>query len=84
MHDATLAACANIVGPVMAENRQPIAKHERSTGGAAFYQIYETRDGRHIVLAGQETKFVRNLLNALERQTSSRSACAGPARISSR
>jgi len=65
MHDAMLAACANIVGPVMAEGRQPVAKHERSTGGAAFYQIYETRDARHIVLGGQEEKFVRNLLNAL-------------------
>jgi crotonobetainyl-CoA:carnitine CoA-transferase CaiB-like acyl-CoA transferase len=67
MHDALLAASANIVGPVMGEGRQPVAKHERSTGGAAFYQIYETRDGRHIVLGGQEAKFVRNLLNALER-----------------
>lgn len=67
MHDAVLAACANIVGPVMTEGRQPVAKHERSTGGAAFYQIYETRDGRHIVLGGQEEKFVRNLLNAIER-----------------
>ena len=67
MHDATLAACANIVGPVMAEGRQPVAKHERTTGGAAFYQIYATRDGRHIVLAGQEPKFIRNLLNALAR-----------------
>jgi crotonobetainyl-CoA:carnitine CoA-transferase CaiB-like acyl-CoA transferase len=68
MHDATLAACANIVGPVLAENRQPVPKHERSTGGAAFYQIYETRDGRHIVLAGQEPKFIRNLLTALKRE----------------
>jgi len=67
MHDATLAACANIAGRTMAEGRHPIAKHERSTGGAAFYQIYETRDGRHIVLAGQEPKFIRNLLNALGR-----------------
>jgi crotonobetainyl-CoA:carnitine CoA-transferase CaiB-like acyl-CoA transferase len=67
MHDAMLAACANIVGPVMAEGRQPVAKHERSTGGAAFYQIYETRDARHVALGGQEAKFVRNLLNALAR-----------------
>ena len=67
MHDALLAASANIVGPVMAEGRQPVAKHERSTGGAAFYQIYQTRDARHIVLGGQEEKFVRNLLNALAR-----------------
>jgi crotonobetainyl-CoA:carnitine CoA-transferase CaiB-like acyl-CoA transferase len=68
MHDATVAACANIVGPVLAENRQPLPKHERSTGGAAFYQIYEMRDGRHILLAGQEPKFIRNLLGALKRE----------------
>jgi crotonobetainyl-CoA:carnitine CoA-transferase CaiB-like acyl-CoA transferase len=67
MHDATLAACANIVGPTFAENRQPIAKHERTTGGAAFYHVYETRDHRHIVLAGQERKFIENLLHALAR-----------------
>jgi crotonobetainyl-CoA:carnitine CoA-transferase CaiB-like acyl-CoA transferase len=67
MHDATLAACANLVGPVMVEGRHPIAKHERTTGGAALNRIYETRDARYIVLAGQEPKFIRNLLNALER-----------------
>jgi len=67
MHDTMLAACGNLFGPVMVEGRQPIAKHERSTGGAAFYQIYDTHDGRQIVLAGQEAKFVRNLLNALSR-----------------
>ncbi len=67
MHDAMLAACANIVGPTFAEGRQPVARHERTTGGAAFYQVYETRDGRHIVLAGQERKFVENLLRALDR-----------------
>ena len=67
MHDAMLAACANITGATFAENRQPVARHERSLGGSAFYQIYKTRDGRHIVLAGQEAKFVENLLNALGR-----------------
>ena len=84
MHDAMLAACANIVGPTLAEDRQPVAKHERTTGGAAFYQIYRTRDGRHIVLAGQETKFIRNLLNALDAPISLRLACAARDRISSR
>jgi len=67
MHDSILAACANIAGPALAENRQPIAKHERSLGGAAFNQIYPTADDRHLVLAGQEKKFVENLLNALGR-----------------
>jgi crotonobetainyl-CoA:carnitine CoA-transferase CaiB-like acyl-CoA transferase len=78
MHDATLAACANIVGPVMAQGRQPVARDERTTGGAAFYQIYETRDGRHVVLAGQEPKFVHNLLNALDRPDLIAPCLAGP------
>jgi crotonobetainyl-CoA:carnitine CoA-transferase CaiB-like acyl-CoA transferase len=67
MHDTMLAASANIVGPTLAEKRQPNPKHERNTGGAAFYQIYRTRDGRHLVLAGQEKKFILNLLQALGR-----------------
>jgi crotonobetainyl-CoA:carnitine CoA-transferase CaiB-like acyl-CoA transferase len=67
MHDATLAACANIVGPTLAQDRQPNPREERNTGGAAFYQIYATRDGRHLVLAGQEKKFIVNLLTALQR-----------------
>ncbi|MEX5684748.1 CaiB/BaiF CoA transferase family protein [Pseudomonas silesiensis] len=65
MHDATLAGCLNILGPAMSEGRHPIAKHERTTGGSAFYRTYQTRDGRYIALAGQESKFVRLLLDAL-------------------
>jgi crotonobetainyl-CoA:carnitine CoA-transferase CaiB-like acyl-CoA transferase len=67
MHEAILAACPNVLGPVFAENRQPIPKHERSMGGSAFYQIYETADGRHLVLGGQEIKFVHNLLSEFGR-----------------
>lgn len=67
MHESILAATANVLGPTFAEGRQPNSKHERTTGGAAFYQIYETADGRHLTLAGQEPKFIRNLLGALER-----------------
>lgn len=67
MHDATLAACRNLLGPAFAEKRDPDPKQERTTGGSAFYRIYRTRDGRHVVLAGQEPKFVRNLLGALGR-----------------
>ena len=67
MYDATLAATANILGPTLAENRQPVARHERTTGGSAFYRLYETADGRHLALGGQEMKFVRNLLGALGR-----------------
>ncbi|HUQ73941.1 MAG TPA: CoA transferase [Burkholderiales bacterium] len=67
MHDVTVAGLSNILGPVLAENRQPVPSHERTTGGSAFYRIYETADGRHLVLGGQEMKFVRNLLGALGR-----------------
>jgi crotonobetainyl-CoA:carnitine CoA-transferase CaiB-like acyl-CoA transferase len=67
MHDAMLAGCANILGPTFAQNRQPVARHERTTGGSAFYRLYETADGRHLALGGQEMKFVRNLLAALGR-----------------
>jgi crotonobetainyl-CoA:carnitine CoA-transferase CaiB-like acyl-CoA transferase len=67
MHDAMLAGSANILGPTFAGNRQPVARHERTTGGSAFYRLYETSDGRHLALGGQEMKFVRNLLGALGR-----------------
>jgi crotonobetainyl-CoA:carnitine CoA-transferase CaiB-like acyl-CoA transferase len=67
MHEALMAACANVVGPAFAENRQPEVKQQRSTGGSAFYRIYDTSDGRQLVLAGQEMKFVHNLLGALGR-----------------
>jgi len=67
MHDSMVAALPNILGPTLAENRQPLACEERTTGGSAFYRAYKTRDGRHIVLAGQEMKFVQALLAALGR-----------------
>ena len=67
MYDATLAGTANILGPTLAENRQPVARHERTTGGSAFYRLYETADGRYLALGGQEMKFVKNLLGALGR-----------------
>jgi crotonobetainyl-CoA:carnitine CoA-transferase CaiB-like acyl-CoA transferase len=67
MYDSMVSACVNVLGPAMAEGRQQIAKHERTTGGAAFYRIYRTSDDRYLTLAGQEEKFVRNLLNAVGR-----------------
>src|SRR3546814_21197045 len=67
MQHAALAGLPNVMGPAMAGRPQPDPKHERTTGGSAFYQIYDTADGRHLVLGGQEIKFVRNLLGRLER-----------------
>lgn len=67
MMDSMVGALRNALGPTFAEGRQPDPRQERTTGGSAFYRIYETRDGRHIALAGQEPKFVHALLDALGR-----------------
>ncbi len=67
MYDSLLAWTPNVMGPVMAENRAPVVKDERSWGGAAFYGIYTTACGGHLTLAGSEPKFVHALLGALGR-----------------
>jgi crotonobetainyl-CoA:carnitine CoA-transferase CaiB-like acyl-CoA transferase len=67
MQHAALATLPNVMGAAMSGAPQPDPKHERSTGGSAFYQIYETEDGRHLVLGAQELKFVQNLLGRLGR-----------------
>jgi crotonobetainyl-CoA:carnitine CoA-transferase CaiB-like acyl-CoA transferase len=67
MHETLVAASLNILATAQSERRQPVARHGRSTGGAAFYSIYDTSDGRQIVLAGQEPKFIRALLGELGR-----------------
>lgn len=78
MHDVTIGAMLNILGPAFAEGRQPIPDHERSTGGAAFYRPYETQDGRFLVLAGQEPKFIHNFLSALGRMDLAELCLRGP------
>ncbi|MCH8882592.1 MAG: CoA transferase, partial [SAR324 cluster bacterium] len=68
MFDGVISWCVGTTGPVFAEGRSPHPPDERTMGGAAFYQVYETKDGRYITLGGSELKFARNLLNALERE----------------
>jgi crotonobetainyl-CoA:carnitine CoA-transferase CaiB-like acyl-CoA transferase len=67
MADCLLACLPNNMGTAMTQRRQPDLKSERALGGNALYQIYETKDGDHVVLAGQELKFARNLLEPLGR-----------------
>jgi len=67
MLDATLSWLPNATGAVFAEDCAPVVKQERQWGGGAFYGIYATADGRHVVLGGSEHKFVKNLLHALDR-----------------
>ena len=67
MADCLLACLPNNMGTAMAERRQPVLAEERALGGNALYQIYETKDRDYVVLAGQELKFARNLLEPLGR-----------------
>lgn len=67
MFDSLLPWCAHIAGDAIAGGAAPRSATQRSLGGAAFYQIYRTADGRHVALGGREEKFVANLLTALDR-----------------
>ena len=67
MFDSLLPWCAHHAGSAIAGGEAPVSARQRSLGGAAFYQIYPTRDGRHVVLGARELKFARNLLSALGR-----------------
>jgi crotonobetainyl-CoA:carnitine CoA-transferase CaiB-like acyl-CoA transferase len=67
MFDSLLPWCAHTAGSAIAGGEAPRSSHQRSLGGAAFYQVYETSDGRHVVLGGREFKFAENLLEALGR-----------------
>jgi crotonobetainyl-CoA:carnitine CoA-transferase CaiB-like acyl-CoA transferase len=67
MADSLLACLPNNMGVAMTERRQPDLNSERALGGNALYQIYETQDADYVVLAGQELKFARNLLEPLGR-----------------
>jgi crotonobetainyl-CoA:carnitine CoA-transferase CaiB-like acyl-CoA transferase len=86
MFASLLPWCAHIAGDAVVSGRPIRSAEQRSLGGAAFYNVYATADGRHIVLCGREEKFVRHLLEALERPDLIASALApagpeqGPAR----
>jgi crotonobetainyl-CoA:carnitine CoA-transferase CaiB-like acyl-CoA transferase len=78
MQDAMLAGCLNILGPTIANGEQPVVKHQRTTGGSAFYRVYRTACNGHVALAGQEPKFVQALLGYLGRQDLSELCLKGP------
>jgi crotonobetainyl-CoA:carnitine CoA-transferase CaiB-like acyl-CoA transferase len=63
LYDSLLAWTPNVQGPVFAEHRPHVVKEERNWGGAAFYNVYETKDARFVALAGVEHKFAENFLN---------------------
>lgn len=67
MYDACLAWTPNVLGPTFARNASPVPGDMRSFGGSAMYNLYETLDGKFIILGGSEVKFAENLLTALGR-----------------
>lgn len=67
MFDSLLPWCAHTAGSAIMGGGSPVSTQQRSLGGASFYQVYETSDGKHVVLGGREIKFAENLLNALGR-----------------
>ena len=67
MFDAILPWSAHTASSAIAGGDPPRSASQRSLGGAAFYQIYQTSEGKHVVLGAREMKFARNLLSALGR-----------------
>jgi len=67
MMDSLMAAMPNNLGPVFAEKRAPVAKDERSWGGNAMYNIYQTKDEKFAVLGGAEMHFAEAILTKLGR-----------------
>ncbi len=68
MYDALMAWTPHLSGPVFDQRVPPTTRTHRSIGGSAFYNIYQTADGRHIALTGRELKFASALLKALQRE----------------
>ena len=68
MFDSILPWCAHTAGAAIAGGPSPVSASQRSLGGAGFYQVYRTADGKHVALGGREMKFARNLLTALDRE----------------
>jgi crotonobetainyl-CoA:carnitine CoA-transferase CaiB-like acyl-CoA transferase len=67
MLDACLSWTPNVTGRIFATGLAHVVKEERSWGGAAMYNLYETADGLWITLGGSEMKFAENLFTALGR-----------------
>ena len=67
MFESVLAASPNIMGPVFGGDQAPERLNERTHGGNAMLNIYETGDGQYLALGGGEHKFVEALFESLGR-----------------
>ena len=68
MMDSLFAAMPNLMGSTFADKTPPVWKEERTGGGYAFYQIYETKDGRHVVLGASEMHFAETVMKKFGRE----------------
>jgi crotonobetainyl-CoA:carnitine CoA-transferase CaiB-like acyl-CoA transferase len=68
MYDTLLSFSAHLSASVLAEGKPPETRTGRSIGGAAFYNVYATKDARYIALTGREPKFAEALLGYLGRR----------------
>ena len=66
MFESVLAASPNILGPVFGGDQAPERLNERTHGGNAMLNIYETADKHFIALGGGEHKFVAALFEGLD------------------
>lgn len=67
MFESILAASPNILGPVFGGDQAPERLKERTHGGNAMLNVYETADNHYIALGGGEHKFVEALFSGLGR-----------------
>ncbi|MEM7465644.1 MAG: CaiB/BaiF CoA-transferase family protein [Pseudomonadota bacterium] len=67
MADSIFVGVTNSMGSVFGENRAPDLRYERALGGYAMYQIYDTADGKQIVLGGSEIHFAKAILEKFDR-----------------
>jgi crotonobetainyl-CoA:carnitine CoA-transferase CaiB-like acyl-CoA transferase len=78
MFESVLAASPNILGPVFGGDQAPERLKERTHGGNAMLNVYETADKQYIALGGGEHKFVTALFEGLGR-TDFIASVTGPA-----
>ncbi len=67
MMDSLIACVPNNMGTVFADKKPPVVKEERTWGGYAMYNIYETKDDKYIVLGASEMHFAVAVLTKMER-----------------
>ena len=67
MYDSLMAWTPHFLSFVQSEGAAAQQRLATAVSGCAFYNIYATRDGRAVALAGLEPHYIRNFLAAIDR-----------------